>query len=365
MYKKFDKTIFKDLREQHNIFVLVGNGFDISVLKKFESGKLPGKTTSYMDFYDYVTYFNLSNEDNIIYKQMKEDKENGKELWSDFELKIEELYRQNIDLKVIEDSIDDFQRLFTRFLNDLVDAKTLLKLNKESMDNNLAIQSLSQFPKDLKNLNNFKFLDKTDHYDLYNFVFANFNYTSLLDNYMFLDKRQFDPHKYIKADRNFDFKFKRNLNYYDDTSYSSYLILNTIHPHGVQDIPRSILFGIDRDIANKGLCDYKRIVKSYWSQYEAKYESYIKEADLFIIYGMSLGKTDAWWMDKIFDEIKNRNVELIIYKYGNENDDEVKEKFISSCVRHSNDNSINQVKENIHVVTFNANDTYFLGFEKK
>lgn len=65
MFKKFENTIFTALKAQHNIFVLVGNGFDISVLKKFKLGKMCGKTTSYVDFYDYITYFNLSCKDNI------------------------------------------------------------------------------------------------------------------------------------------------------------------------------------------------------------------------------------------------------------------------------------------------------------
>ena len=40
MFKKYDTDIFKKLNNQHNIFVLVGNGFDISVFKKFKQGKM-------------------------------------------------------------------------------------------------------------------------------------------------------------------------------------------------------------------------------------------------------------------------------------------------------------------------------------
>ena len=41
--------------------------------------------------------------------------------------------------------------------------------------------------------------------------------------------------------------------------------------------------------------------------------------------------------------------------------------FIDSCIRHSNSNKsdIDKVKEKIFVVTFNDNNTYFLGLEKK
>lgn len=45
-YKKYTQKDFEDLKRQHNIMVLVGNGFDIAVLNKFGSGLMKGKTTS-------------------------------------------------------------------------------------------------------------------------------------------------------------------------------------------------------------------------------------------------------------------------------------------------------------------------------
>lgn len=111
----------------------------------------------------------------------------------------------------------------------------------------------------------------------------------------------------------------------------------------------------------------KRLVKSYWGQYEVKYKSYLEESNLFIIYGMSFGKSDAWWMDTIFDQLLKREAELIIYKYGNDSREIVKDMFINCCIRHkkSTIEEINIVKEKIKVVTFTKNNTYFLGFEKK
>lgn len=363
MFKKYDNSIFRDLREQHNIFVLVGNGFDISILKRFKSGKMGGKTTSYADFYEYISYYKFSNTNNILYRKMKEDRDDGKENWSDFENTIIELLESN-NISTLEDSIDEFQSYFTIFLNDLVDADVLLKLNEEVKENRLSIQSLSEFLKDIRNLNKLNFIKSLNHYDLYNFIFVNFNYTSLLNNYIYLDKHQFDPHRYVEADRNFSLKFK--LPGYSQTEYSSYVISDVIYPHGMQNIPRSILFGIDLKEYDIGRGLEKRLVKGYWSQYNSKYKSYIEQADLFIIYGMSLGLSDAWWMDQIFDSIVEREVELIIYMYGDYNEDYVKESFISCCIRHesSNEDEKVKVKNNIHVVTFNKNNTYFLGLEK-
>ena len=370
MFKKYDTKIFEKFDEQknkqHNIFVLVGNGFDISALKNCKKGKMNGKTTSYGDFYDYITYFNLSDDTNILYQKMKEDKKCRKENWSDFENTISELLDERISVQKLETCIDEFQGLFTKFLNELVDAEILLDLNKLVTKNRLSIQSMGCFLKDLGDSEKLQFTNETHHYDLFYYVFANFNYTSLLDNYLHLDKIQFDPHIHRTVDTHFYFKENTKM-FGSTTSRSSYLVSEIIHPHGTQDIPRSILFGIDLPEYNKGESQEKRLVKSYWSQYDVKYKSYIEEAELFIIYGMSLGRTDAWWMDAIFEAILDRDVELIIYKYGNEDKDSIIKMFIDCCIRHvdCSEETKKKVEDNIHVVTFDNNDTYFLGFKVK
>lgn len=374
MFKKYDEKTYSVLKKQHNIFVLVGNGFDISVLQEYKKGRMQGKTTSYTDFFEYITYFNLSNKnENEIYKKMMLDRSAGKNNWSDFENSIGELLSSGeVGVNRLEMCVDEIQSHFTRFLNDLVDSDTLLNLNEDVRAKGLSIQSLSEWLKDVKDLSKLKFLKDLDHYHLYYFVFANFNYTSLLDNYLYLDKLQFDPHKYKNVDRNFTLKFQ--IPCCKETQYSSYVISEVIHPHGIQDVPRSILFGIDLEEYDKGRSSEKRLVKSYWGQYDVKFKSYLEEADLFIIYGMSLGITDAWWMDEIFDQMLNnektdRRVELIIYKYdrdGKFDEATVIEEFFNCCIRHADSNEEKEkVREYIHVVTFQNNDTYFLGLKNR
>ena len=133
----------------------------------------------------------------------------------------------------------------------------------------------------------------------------------------------------------------------------------------MQDVPRSILFGIDLENYDRGNSDEKRLVKGYWAQYKVKYEKYLDQADLFIIYGMSLGVSDSWWMDKIFENILKNKVELILYHYGTCDEESIKDKFIKGCIRHQNESNENKniVKSNIYVKTFEENNTYFLGFE--
>ena len=254
MFKDYKALkIYSELQEQHNIFVLVGNGFDVSVLNECKSGKLPGKTTSYVDFYEYLTYFNLVNEENILYQQMKQDRKNQKKNWSDFENTIHDLFDSGENLEELENAIDEFQSHFTTFLNDVVDSQVLLSLNEKVKNNKLSIQSLGEFLKDIGELKQLNFVKGLDHYHLYNFVIANFNYTSLLDNYIYLDKSQFDPHLYKVVDRNFNFKYQ--FPDQSETNLSSYLVSEIIHPHGFQAIPRSILFGIDLQYFDEGTSD--------------------------------------------------------------------------------------------------------------
>ena len=72
-------------------------------------------------------------------------------------------------------------------------------------------------------------------------------------------------------------------------------------------------------------------------------------------------------MDQIFECIINNDAELIIYKYGYEKEDCIKEQFIHACIRHKNvtEAVIEKVKQHIYIVTFDKNNTYFLGLEKK
>lgn len=374
MFGEYTKNEFERLNRQRNIFVLVGNGFDIALLNKYQEGKMAKKTTSYVDFYNYITYYSLTDERNMLYKRLTEKKNDNIQNWSDFELVIDELITEFVtdrnankqNLEMLEKDVDRFQGLFTQFLNDIVDADVLLKVNSDVMSKELAMQSLSQFLLDLdhKSLWKLKFRANTSHYDLFDFVFANFNYTSLLDNYIYMDKFQFQPHGYRTVDTNFTF-------YVDDsdinpTVWSSYVLCDVVHPHGVQDIPRSMLFGID-SAEDKTLLPEKNMVKSYLAQYAKKYCDYLEKADLFIIYGMSFGKNDGWWMDNIFDRLLSETAELIIYRYGNETEEAVKELFIASCIRHESapQEDIEKVKNNIYVVTFTENNTYFLGLENK
>ena len=170
-YPKYTKKDFEDLEKQHNIMVLVGNGFDIAVLNKFGSGLMKGKTTSYSNFYDYLTYFDKCR-DNKLYKKMTDDLKSGKKDWCDFELSIDYLlHSREVNLDDLEVCMDELQERFTEFLNLIVTTDVTINLNQFSKSHKLANRTLSMFLGDLyEGAETLRFgKNLSSYYDLFNF----------------------------------------------------------------------------------------------------------------------------------------------------------------------------------------------------
>lgn len=86
------------------------------------------------------------------------------------------------------------------------------------------------------------------------------------------------------------------------------------HPHGVQSIPRSLLFGIDGTDQEASRGSNHKFEKTFWAQTPRRYRKIIEETELFIIFGSSTGETDRWWWRHILRRV-HEGAELIIYKY--------------------------------------------------
>lgn len=351
-----NNTSIYGVKKQHNIMVFIGNGFDISILSKYRKD---GLVSSYSKFYDYLCYKGF-DEDNVLFKRMTEDKLGGKDNWSDFENSLGELVEEKVSAVELEYALKEIQNAFSLFLNEIVNPEILLKVSEDAELNKRSVRALSYFLGDLSEADykTILFPEETGHYHMYNYLFVNFNYTSLFDNYIFLDKWQFDPRKYKTVDTNFSFipnpngYKKRGSN--ENTEWSSFVMTNTIHPHGYQNIPRSLLFGIE-DEAYKEDRQLNKFNKSYWAQNNQKYKTYFDDTRLFIIYGTSLGKTDGWWWKNIYDCLLNKNSELIIYYYDNIGCDSeyVKDLFVNACTNNSAEEEIIKVKGKIYVVLYN------------
>ena len=353
-YNIYTDQEFKELASdgQINIMALFGNGVDIQLMEYLKS---PYRT-SYQNFYNYLCYKNF-DKDNMIFIKMTEDKKdnekdpNIKKNWSDFENSLIEIFNQPgcLDVEKLAKDFTQFQIEFSNFLNEIITPNMLARLGNDSTEKGIALNSFTRFLGDLdtKNFNKLAFPRNTKHYSLFNWEILNLNYTSMLDNILFLDKGQFDPHPHKFADRQIQFypnpkdipapgysaksvdgSWGRlpDSDFNKDTCYSSYLITNITHPHGYQNVPKSMLFGFDnkKQITNENKRPLaKNFLKPYWAQNNKKYKSYFNDTDLFILYGLSLGDSDFWWWNNILNSLLRTESELIIYHYNSNNESDI------------------------------------------
>lgn len=387
-YTRYTNQEFDELNDdgQLNIMALFGNGVDIQLMEYLDS---PYRT-SYQNFYNYLCYKNF-DKDNMIFKKMTEDKKdnekdpNIKKNWSDFENSLIEIFNENncINEKKLTDDFNQFQVEFSNFLNEIITPNMLAQLGNDSSLKGIALASFTHFLGDLDedNFRKLHFPSKTDHYKLFNWEILNFNYTSMLDNILLLDKGQFDPHPHKFADRQIQFypnpkdipapgysaisvdgSWGRlsDLDFNKDTLYSSYLITNITHPHGYQNVPKSMLFGFDNkeQITNENKRHLaKNFLKPYWAQNDKKYKSYFNDTNLFILYGLSIGDSDFWWWNNILNSLLETDSELIIYNYNsnNESDSDTINRFINVATNEKlDDGKLDKLHKKIAIVQYNS-----------
>lgn len=264
----------------------------------------------------------------------------------------------------LENDLISFQEAFTLFLNDVVTPKILIDLNRAAQENQWARRSLRGFLEDLPSgkPNRFHAMRHINHYHVMNFCVFNFNYTSLLDNYLCLDRFQFDPHPHKSVDTNAGLSCGHGWN------PSLYLLLEIHHPNGEQSIPRSMIFGTDLSEYDQTAGE-KKMVKSFWARNDIRYRRYFDGAELFIIFGMALSKTDGWWMHNILLRLAEDKAELIIYFFEDGvTAEQVQDRFFDACAAYPDVDDLQKEKarKNIYVVLMHGkNETAFLGFEPK
>jgi hypothetical protein len=310
-YQDFSQSFHK-VRNQNNVMALVGNGFDIQVL----SGLGAATDTRYESFYHYLKYRKFDGANRIL-ERMEHLRGLGAENWSDVENAIEELRTvRGVSPDEIAADVRKVQREFASFLDQVATPDILSRLSDNATVRNLTMTSYTEFLGDIDDpdeYNKMRLPKRLDIGDLFNFKFVNFNYTSLLDDFVYLDQIQFDPHPLKWSDRNI--KFHPNPRGHADAREQarfhmvSYLVSDVVHPHGIQHTPRSLLFGIDEAEG-----DARKLSKPYWAQNKVKYGDLFSTTDLFIIFGCSLGDTDRWWWRAIVEGLRqNDEADLIIY----------------------------------------------------
>lgn len=311
-YEDF-RSRFKATRNQYNVMALVGNGFDIQALTSLGSRT----DTRYESFYHFLKYrqFNPSNR---ILGRMESLRNSGAEDWSDVERAIGELHlADHVSPDAIAADLKEMQREFANFLDRVATPDVLSRLGEMAVEDGLTVISFTEFLGDIVEADEYHKMNlptRLDIGDAFNFKFVNFNYTTLLDDFVYLDQDQYEPQPYETSDRNIN--FRPNPRGHEGARERagfrmvSYLVSEVVHPHGVQSTPRSLLFGIDEVPDRRA----RKLSKPYWAQNNLKYGDLFSATDLFIIFGCSLGETDRWWWRSIVEGLRqNAEADLILY----------------------------------------------------
>lgn len=359
-----------------NITFIIGNGFDIGILKALDEKH----TTTYKEFYDYLQ-FNLINKKNFIFEEIEKVK--GTDLWLDFEKVLECIIQEKSEELSAESCKDDYKKIvrdweeiqycFADFMNEVVTPDIYKKVcNLDSTP------TMEEFIGDLseEQYECIKFPAGAQHHAKIDYNFLNFNYSYLLDNFVY---SRFDPHPYSLSENNAEFnqnpkryqKGSHHDGWWSNTNPSSVQRnVKVYHPHGTIGIPSSILFGNSKAESyhnsrakHQDKLYYKtelnkRLDKEYWNKAEKDYSSMFSNTDLFVIYGHSLGETDKWWWKKMLSQIKLREKEIIIYEYGEQN---LKEKLEQYCEKLD----FEDVKDQIFCVRFDEETPLEYGFNFK
>lgn len=382
-FVRYSRDEFDHLRRQHNIMVLVGNGFDIQTLHDYEHPV----DSRYETFFYYLQMRGF-DPTNVLFQRMKNElllhqQHGGHDNWSEIEAAVERLLASRHAPKQILSDLRAIQAEFAQFLQGVTPSGLLDRLGADAAEKEWSLRSLSEFLGDITDRDDFLSLDfpsRVAHYDLFNFQFVNFNYTTLLDDYVYLDQVQFDPLQYKTVDTNFLFKNDPRSHWNPggrpDAGYSGYVVANVIHPHGILSIPRSLLFGVDAsdNYKRETRSDSRRLEKPYWSQAHALYRNHFLQADLFVIFGCSLGESDGWWWRNIVrglrttkrqtvpsgrasgpGEVEEENSELLIYRRqrdGEPSVDAVKDQFLKVAGVSAKDSDRVSLAERIHIVGY-------------
>ncbi|TDW26937.1 AbiH family protein [Cryobacterium psychrophilum] len=347
---------FQAVPSQHNIMALVGNGFDIQAL----SGLGSSTDTRYESFYHYLKYRKF-DATNLILERMEALRNTGAENWSDVENVIESLRTiDRVRPDRISTDVRKIQREFANFLDQVATPDVLSRLGENAAFQNQTMVSFTEFLGDIEDPDEYqklRLIQRLAIGDVFNFKFVNFNYTTLLDDFVYLDQEQFDPHPHKWSDRNIEFH-PNPLGHVGGRERSNFymvanLVSDVVHPHGIQYTPRSLLFGIDEADGES-----RKLSKPYWAQNRVKYADLFSATDLFIVFGCSLGDTDRWWWRAIIDGLRhNDDADLILYwrRGANELDltaKEMRQRFASAAGYPEDSNVLALLKQRARVVLY-------------
>ena len=334
-----------------NVLYFIGNGFDLNVGLKTR-------------FKDVLSLYIKESTNDVVIKTFKKNIELKSNTWAAFE---EEMGRYTNTIQKKETPIETFLDYSTCILDFKKFLKSFLEKEKSKIKYDDTQNIAKTFKNALFNFTEFLNCDPKVIMDEINkgiikFSYINFNYTSVFDNCLNILKKSniFQLEKRIESG-----PFKGIITGHNDLG-------RVIHIHGTLD--SNLILGVNdlKQIKNTDFHSLEKIHTYIKPNVNDALENHrntdamklLKDADIYCIFGMSLGKTDKkWWIEIGKQLITFPEKQLIIYAY-NENHDasfpehtlEAKDLYKNNFLKHfrfsklDKDDLKEKIKKNIHVV---------------
>lgn len=319
----YDEIEYNSINHSNNVLFLIGNGFDLHI----------GMQTKYEHFYDY--YLKQTSL-NAVIQTFKSNIRKNIEDWADLELKLGEYLesmQENEAISIYDDLIENLRKY-------IQSEESRYDIGVDS-DKKVIYKGLKH-PENYLNDNEKEFVkvyyDTKKSFPQINII--SFNYTTALDKLLSFNDDSND-------------KCKIGIEHIHGLANQHRMII------GVNDITQ-----IKNDVLKGNAKIIKRYIKSecnvtYGMEYEERCISWINEADIMCIYGLSLGDTDAIWWNRVARRLlrKYKSI-LIIFCYDKDVNqcegpnyedkvDDVKEKFLSKVTL--NERQKRRIFSKIHV----------------
>lgn len=252
-----------------DVTFIIGNGFDLRI----------GMKTRYKDMYDgYLASFSADKDIELFKNELRKDKPNDYTTWADFESTMGKSAKMFKNEDVFVKCIRDFKKYM---VNHLKKEQELMvgrinqlgnRISHEVIDNSLLNFYKKQTPNIVNEIESIKSGFRTSY------EFISFNYTTVFDTLLN------NSYTYVKA-------HPPKVNHIHGVLENDVVL-------GVNDIS-----GINSNFALTRKTERAFIKPEFNKSFDKarveKAETTIENSDVICIYGMSLGKTDRVWVDKI------------------------------------------------------------------
>ena len=296
-----------------NILYLIGNGFDLAQDLK----------TRYIDFYPY--YISRQDITNPAIKELCQTIDANYETWADMELALGE-YTSNLKKDDFEDVYYDLSACLREYLRNEQDKFNLTGevANKITYDILTPYECLYGRDRDAL----YNILNQERH--IHNVNIVTFNYTNLVDSI-------FDSPKYIGAIIDKE-TYLRGIHHVHGGINSTMIM-------GVNDSSqiKNSDFIHDEDVAD--ILIKPKSNDAIRSAEAVACSRLILQADIIILFGLSLGDTDKVWWQEIADAmVRNHSMYLVIYSYLGGPIDMTRGQKLGAKIRGVRNNFISKVK---------------------